>query len=114
MKKLNKNILILAAILLIPISTFAGGLDDVLNTISGLLDLVKNLIFALAFIAFFYGLLKFIFSEGEDKEKGKSVMIWGIIALFIMFSIWGIIGILQSTFSDTKGGTDITVPNLPQ
>ena len=59
-------------------------------------DLVRTLIIVVAGIAvlvFFWGLTKFILAAGSevDKEKGKNLMIWGTIALFVMVSIWGII-----------------------
>ena len=42
---------------------------------------------------------------GEGKEgasKGIQLMLWGIIAIFVMVSIWGIIGLLRSTFRVTS------------
>ena len=46
------------------------------------------------------GLFIFIFNAGnEDKiEDGKKLMFWGGIALFVMFSVWGLVGILRNTF----------------
>jgi hypothetical protein len=51
----------------------------------------------LALIFFFWGLARLIFSAGDEKgrEDGKKIMLWGIIALFIMFSVWGIVQLLQ-------------------
>ena len=33
------------------------------------------------------------------------MMIWGISALFVIVSIWGLVGILQGTFGVSGGGT---------
>jgi hypothetical protein len=38
-------------------------------------------------------------------------MIYGIIALFVMVSIWGIINVLQTTFN-VQGGSDIRAPRV--
>jgi hypothetical protein len=56
---------------------------------------------ALALLFFFWGLANFIFhADNEDKRKeGRSVMIWGVVALFAMVSVWGIIAVLLRTFS---------------
>jgi hypothetical protein len=35
-------------------------------------------------------------------------MLWGIIALFVMFSVWGLVGILASTF-----GVRVCLPGAP-
>jgi hypothetical protein len=41
--------------------------------------------------------------EIEEKRKaGKSFMIWGLIALFVMVSIWGLVGVLSNTFGINK------------
>jgi hypothetical protein len=66
-------------------------------------DLVNPLIFlvgSLAFLAFFWGIAKYIFSAGDEQKKasGKDVMLYGLIALFVMVSVWGLIGILRNTF----------------
>jgi len=58
-------------------------------------------LFALSALIFIYGLVEFIANADnpEKKEKGKKNIIWGIIGLFIMFSVYGIIQILQSFIS---------------
>ena len=70
--------------------------------------------FALALLFFLWGLAKYIFAAGneEAKESGKRIMIWGIIALFIMASVWGIVAFLQDLFGVTD--TSITVPQTPR
>jgi succinate dehydrogenase/fumarate reductase cytochrome b subunit len=73
------------------------------------------LLVSVAVVAFIYGIIQFFLNpENEEKRKaGKSYMLWGIIALFVMVSFWGLVGILASTF--TPGGTPNTVkiPGLP-
>lgn len=64
-------------------------------------ELIQSLITivgALALLVFMWGLVKFIFSQGNEtaKTEGKKVMVWGLIALFVMVSVWGIIGFIQS------------------
>ena len=57
---------------------------------------------ALAVVFFLYSVFSFFVMTGEDEEKkkkAKSNMIWGIVAIFVMVSVWGLVGILQSTFN---------------
>lgn len=66
------------------------------------------LLFVLALVLFFWGLIDFIrggnSGESEKKEKagtkqaGREHMLWGIIGIFIMVSAWGIITIITNTF----------------
>lgn len=58
------------------------------------------LFFALAVVMFIWGVVQYVIN-GEDeakKTKGKQFMIWGIIGLAVMISIWGLVGILTDTF----------------
>lgn len=46
-------------------------------------------------IMFFWGLAHFILSSDSTvKENGKNHMIWGVVGLFIIFSVWGIIAFI--------------------
>ncbi|MBN2094019.1 MAG: hypothetical protein JW740_01460 [Candidatus Zambryskibacteria bacterium] len=68
-----------------------------------LLMMIKNLItiylipiaFTLALLLFFWGVVKYIWSVGTEKEQGKKVMVWGIVALFVMSSVWGLVAFLR-------------------
>ena len=57
-------------------------------------------IFALATVMFIWGAVKFFIINSEEEAKrdqGKQFMLWGIIALAVMLSVWGIVGILRAT-----------------
>jgi hypothetical protein len=56
------------------------------------------LLFALAFIFFLIGLLRFFFFPSEEnREKGRQFAFWGIVGFVVLFSIWGIVSLLVST-----------------
>lgn len=56
------------------------------------------LIFALAFVFFLWGVFKFIAaSDSPKKEEGKKFIMAGLIGLFVMTSIWGIVQIFSTT-----------------
>jgi hypothetical protein len=61
---------------------------------------VIPLVFAIAIVTFIWGAVKF-FIIGADEEakraQGKQFMIWGIIALAVMISVWGLVKILGET-----------------
>ena len=63
-----------------------------------IMSVLIPLIFALAFLVFLWGVFKFIASSDvKSKQEGQKVIWWGIIGLFVMVSIWGIIKILSTT-----------------
>ncbi|PIR83701.1 hypothetical protein COU18_03440, partial [Candidatus Kaiserbacteria bacterium CG10_big_fil_rev_8_21_14_0_10_51_14] len=49
---------------------------------------------------------------GEEKSKGLQTMIWGIVAIFVMVSIWGLVRILQSTLG-IRGDEAGMRPSVP-
>jgi len=70
---------------------------ELINTASGVITSVLiPLAFALCLFYFFWGMVKYIWSEGTSKEEGRKFMIWGIVGLFVAFSIWGIIAFMKS------------------
>jgi hypothetical protein len=59
------------------------------------------LIFALAVVMFIWGAVNFFIINADEeakREQGKQFMIWGILALTVMLSVWGLVAILGSTF----------------
>ena len=65
-------------------------------------------IFAVAIVMFIWGAVNFFIINADEEAKraqGKQYMIWGIVALAVMLSVWGLVGIIQTTFGLKTGGT---------
>lgn len=58
------------------------------------------LLFVVALIVFFWGLVEFISKAGseEGRETGKRNMVWGVVGMFIMVAVYGIIKLILATF----------------
>ncbi len=56
------------------------------------------LFITLAIVVFFWGLVRYIISDGESRAAGLQTIFYSIVAIFIMVSIWGVIHLLQATF----------------
>lgn len=96
---MNKYVLSIA-LYTAPVLSFAAldGVKGLLRDIKGILDLTVPVVFALALVYFFWGVAQFILNDaGNDKsrEEGKQKMIWGVVALFVMFSIMGILSVIS-------------------
>ena len=79
-----------------------------------LLGKLGYLFWMLSIVAFFYGLVKFITNstEPEEREKGKSVMVWGLIAFTVLFSMWALVRwILVDTLLITAAPVDFRDKN---
>lgn len=70
----------------------------------GIGDQLIYLLYVVAFAVFLFGVFRYFFGSGanaeENRQKGRQLMLWGIISLVVLFAIWGIIriflGILES------------------
>lgn len=65
-------------------------------------------LFALAVVFFLYGVLEFIFNQENEEKKttGKSHMLWGIVGITIMLSVWTILNMILSTLNIPKSQID--------
>jgi hypothetical protein len=115
------NKIIYGAMSLFPVLAFAqtdagttlSNLNRFVTEAKKIIDLLIPMAFALAVIYFFFGVAKYISKAGEPKAaaEGKSIMIYGVIAIAVMASLYGIIAYLQNTVG-VVGGSSITVPKL--
>ena len=88
--------------------------SDLIDVFMELIQAALPVIAALALLVFLWGLVRFIFRvSGDEKavDEGKNLMKWGLIALFILVSFWGIIEIVHE---DVGFGPFINLPYLPQ
>lgn len=72
-----------------------------------LLGYAVQLILALALVSFLYGIFRLVFldaSNEEGRNKARKFMLWGIVALFVMVSVWGLVNVLQSSVFGAGGG----------
>lgn len=96
---MRKTLLLFPAFFL-PIAAHAASFRELTNDIVAFVNgSIVPLIYALAFLLFMIGMLRYFFLEqGEEgREKGKQLMLWGIIGFVVMFSVWGIVRLLLST-----------------
>jgi len=77
-------------------------LKDVVNMLLGLGDVIVPMLIGLALVSFFMGLVRYIYAAGGSAtahEYGRTLMLWGLIGLFVMVSIWGIVKFIQEAFT---------------
>ncbi|MBI3442273.1 MAG: hypothetical protein HY007_00665 [Candidatus Sungbacteria bacterium] len=116
---------IIATSVLIPALAFAQGtpiqgspnptqVNTIVTNFTGLARLVITLLFVLALLVFVWGAVRLILAAGDPAKikEAKSFMWWGVIAMAVLASVFGLITFLQSYFGVTAGGgfTPIIVP----
>ncbi|MFZ2621293.1 MAG: hypothetical protein WAX37_02180 [Minisyncoccia bacterium] len=100
---MNRNKLIFIISLLtyaLPFVAFAAlnGVNGLLITFGSLISgSIIPILFGLSLVYFFWGISQFILNDaGNDKtrDEGKKKIIWGVVALFVFISIYGIIKLI--------------------
>ena len=77
-------------------------LGDLINYVTCIIgNSIIPLIFTLAVVSFIWGVVQYVINNDEEgkRAKGRDFMIWGIIALTVMVSIWGLVKIFTGLFN---------------
>lgn len=99
-------------------SNTSNGCPSEMESIADVFDLavcilrksVWPLLISISVIVFIVGVIKYI-ANGDDsgkREEGRDFIIYGLVGLFVIVSVWGLVGVLQGTFG--LGNT----PFIPQ
>jgi fumarate reductase subunit D len=110
MYKVKKALPYLAA-LATPLFAFAQQAFSIVSRIQQLVNQIIPILLIIGTIVFLWGVIMFL-TAGADEEKragARSLMIYGLIGLFVMVAVWGIVNVLVGFFG--VGGTG--VPSSP-
>ena len=91
--------------LIIPVAVSSRALAAVINNFGDAAKIFTDLAFQIvpllavvALLVFVFGVVRFIRSTGSetDMQKNKAILVWGVIGLFVLFTIWGIVAFFRS------------------
>ena len=86
-----------------------SNLTSLISFAGDILNRVIPVLIAFALVVFFWGLIQYI----RTHKGGKDIMIAGLVGLFIMVSVWGIIRIAQNTLG-VGNASPVSIPQVPQ
>jgi len=86
-------------------NTLGELLIGTINTLGGLM---AGLIITLSLIYFILNTIKYIKSQDKDRVKYREGMIYGVVGLAVVVSVWGIVALIRSIFGIEAGGDSIT------
>ncbi len=81
-------------------------MQELIKSSIGLVSDAVLVVAGFALLAFLWGMAKSVFKVGGSEsavEEGRRTMVWGLIALFVMISVWGIISLFQRDLDLTQG-----------
>lgn len=85
-----------------------GNIQNLIHAFGGIINTLIKLGVGAGLLVFLWGLAIFVFKSGDpgSQKEGRARMIWGVVALFVMMSVWGIIYFMRVAF-----GLDQYVPS---
>lgn len=105
------------AILLLPIAVVAqvsGNVRDVNSALRFIQTFITNAIpvlIGIAVLLFIWGVVTFVMAgdDAERRTQARNRIIWGVVSIFVILSVWGLVNILLNTFG-TGGQISVTPP----
>ena len=110
--KIGAGLMALMPVVTLAATTEVSYITTALNQFETIINSLIPVVIGLTILAFFWFLFKYVKGGGEDKDGAKAGMLWCIVAIAIMFSIYGLVAILQQIVG-VNTSTTMTAPRIP-
>ena len=88
----------------------AVGIQNIISTVSSIFAILIPVLVTFAVVYIIVGVIRYATAnDDETQNTARKSILHGIIALFVIVSIWGLVGILNNTFGIDQGGTNFGV-----
>lgn len=87
--------------------------DSLIRSAEVVIEMLLPVVATLALLFFFWGIAVFILNAGDPEARSRGIhhMVSGIVALFVLVAVWGLVGLLASIFNVETGGSAV-VPGV--
>jgi ribose/xylose/arabinose/galactoside ABC-type transport system permease subunit len=91
-------------------------ITTLLGRARGVLDALIPFIIGLAVFVILWGIFTYITKAAEEEKRAeaKRFIIYGLLGVFFMISIWGFVTILINTFSVEQRINSGDIPTVPE
>jgi hypothetical protein len=97
-----KKIIYILILFFTPAISFArppGSLNEILWLFINVLGSLIPILIGLAGLLFIWGLLRYYISDRPNtKKEAVNIIGYGVVAIFVMVSLWGIVNVINNTF----------------
>lgn len=115
-----KKFLVSALTFVAPAIAFAQAvntsyIDSILTAVESIINTLLPIIIAGAVVYFVWNIARYV-TAGDDtaKEQVKDRIIYGVIGLFAMVAVWGLVNLLAGILGvETGGGVTGGLPEFP-
>jgi hypothetical protein len=90
------------------VASGSGAFTRFILSLQNILNKLVPLTIGFAFVGFLWFLVVFIWKSVDnpaERQKAKEGIMWSIVALFVMMSVWGIVAWLANLLGTGVGGS---------
>ena len=79
-----------------------------------ILSTVLTILFVLAIAVFAWGIVKMVMAAGDPEavKEARGIIIWGVIAIAVLASLYGLVEYLKTVFGVMSGNLNLGIPNV--
>lgn len=94
-------------------NTNIKNVKDVANSAVKVINILVVFVIGLGFFFFIYGLVKYSAAGGDSDQisEARDYIIYGVIGIAVMVSVWGLVRIVVNTFFPSTG-SNFVVPQF--
>ena len=88
--------------------------EGIITKSTGILNTIVVIVFTLALIVFAWGIVKYLNAAGDASKmkEGKAFLFWGLLGMFVLASMWGIIRFVAGELTIDGPETQDTIKPL--
>lgn len=106
----------MAVFLLFPLAGYAqlSKTTALVQAVTNALNILLAAVFVLALVVFAWGVVKYLTAAGDAAKlkEARPFLWWGIIGLFVLASVWGLIKFIASELTVASPETQGTIQPL--
>lgn len=106
------RVALLSLLALVPLAASAqklnlSPLESIIGAVAAVIGTLIPILVTLGLAVFLWGLVRYLWGGGSEPEinNAKVLMKWGLVILFVMVSVWGIIDFMQRALNLDKNAT---------
>lgn len=90
-------------------------ITDFLAQLQGILNKIVPFLIGLAVFIVIWGIITYVThaAEEEKREEARRFVLWGIVGVFMMLSVWGFVNILLNSFTLERQIDGSKIPRVP-